>query len=105
MADTYDVAVIGAGIAGLASSVFLQKAGLRVVCVDTRAYPHHKVGESLDWSSPNMLQRVGIPREALIDDQIATYKKGIIDLRARTGGLGRQAAAEHPALAVPLREC
>ena len=78
VADTYDVAVIGAGIAGLASSVFLQKAGLRVVCVDSRAYPHHKVGESLDWSSPNMLQRVGIPREALIDDEIATYKKGIM---------------------------
>ena len=78
VADTYDVAVIGAGIAGLASSIFLQKAGLRVVCVDSRAYPHHKVGESLDWSSPNMLQRVGIPREALIDDQIATYKKGIM---------------------------
>jgi flavin-dependent dehydrogenase len=78
MADAYDVAVIGAGIAGLTSAVFLQKAGLRVVCLDTRAYPHHKVGESLDWSSPNMLQRVGIARESLIADQIATYKKGIM---------------------------
>ena len=78
VADTFDVAVIGAGIAGLASAVFLQRAGMRVVCIDTRAYPHHKVGESLDWSSPNMLQRVGIARETLIDDRIATYKKGII---------------------------
>jgi len=75
--DTYDVAVVGAGVAGLTSAVFLRRAGLRVVCVDTRAYPHHKVGESLDWSSPNMLQRVGIGRESLIDDRIATYKKGI----------------------------
>ena len=75
--DTSDVAVIGAGVAGLTSAVFLRRAGLRVVCVDTRAYPHHKVGESLDWSSPNMLQRVGIGRESLIDDRIATYKKGI----------------------------
>ena len=78
MSDAYDVAIIGAGIAGLSSAVFLRKAGLRVVCIDTRAYPQHKVGESLDWSSPNMLQRVGIARQSLIDDRIATYKKGIM---------------------------
>jgi flavin-dependent dehydrogenase len=46
--ETYDVAVIGAGIAGLAASSFLRRAGRTVVCLDARPYPHHQVGESLD---------------------------------------------------------
>ena len=74
----YDVAVIGAGIAGLAACVLLREAGLRVVCVDTRPYPHHKVGESLDWSSPGLLARLGIGKDRLLDEQIATYKKKIV---------------------------
>jgi flavin-dependent dehydrogenase len=72
-----DVAIIGAGLAGLAASIFLRCAGLRVVCLDTQAYPHSKVGESLDWSSPGLLRTLGLSRESLIDDRIATYKKGI----------------------------
>ena len=76
--EFYDVAVIGAGIAGLAASIFLRRAGLAVVCLDVQAYPHHKVGESLDWSSPNMLERVGLSSAALIADQIATHKAKIV---------------------------
>ena len=63
LAAHYDVAVIGAGIAGLAASVLLRQAGLSVVCLDGQAYPHRKVGESLDWSSPGLLGRVGIDIE------------------------------------------
>ena len=43
-----------------------------------RRYPHHKVGESLDWSSPGLLRRLGIDTDALIADGIATYKKNIV---------------------------
>lgn len=74
----YDVAIIGAGIAGLASSVLLRNAGLRVVCLDERQYPQRKVGESLDWSSPGLLRQVGIDTDALLRDGIATYKKKIV---------------------------
>lgn len=77
-AQRYDVAVIGAGIAGLAASVLLRRAGLSVVCLDAHAYPHRKVGESLDWSSPGLLERVGIDVASLITDGIATYKKNIV---------------------------
>ena len=73
-----DVAIIGAGIAGLAASVLLRKAGMRVVCLDPSRYPQRKVGESLDWSSPGLLRRVGIDTNALIADGIATYKKKIV---------------------------
>jgi len=73
-----DVAIVGAGIAGLAASVLMRNAGLRVVCLDHRQYPQRKVGESLDWSSPGLLRRVGIDTDALLADGIATYKKKII---------------------------
>jgi flavin-dependent dehydrogenase len=74
----YDVAIIGAGIAGLAASVLLRNAGLRVVCLDPIRYPQRKVGESLDWSSPGLLRRLGIDTDALLADGIATYKKKIV---------------------------
>jgi len=77
-ADVADVAVIGAGIAGLAACVFLRQRGLSVVCLDAHRYPHHKVGESLDWSSPGLLRRLGIDVKHLIADGIATYKKNIV---------------------------
>jgi flavin-dependent dehydrogenase len=76
--EIYDVAVIGAGIAGVAASIFLRQAGRSVVCLDTRSNPHHRVGESLDWCSPGLLRRVGLSSETLIADQIATYKKKIV---------------------------
>ena len=73
-----DVAIIGAGIAGLAASVLLRKAGLSVACLEARPYPHSKVGESLDWSSPGLLGRLGIDVGSLLTDGIATYKKSIV---------------------------
>jgi flavin-dependent dehydrogenase len=74
----YDVAVIGAGIAGLAACVLLREAGFRVVCLDARPYPHHKVGESLDWSSPGLLTRLGIGRDRLLEEHAATRKARIV---------------------------
>ena len=76
--QTFDVAVIGAGIAGLSAAVLLRRQGLRVLCLDARPYPHSKVGESLDWSSPGLLARVGVGADGLLADRIATYKKKIV---------------------------
>jgi menaquinone-9 beta-reductase len=73
-----DVAVIGSGIAGLAASVFLRQEGLEVVCLDAHPHPHHKVGESLDWSSPGLLQRLGIAGDDLLARGIATPKQKIV---------------------------
>jgi flavin-dependent dehydrogenase len=74
----YDVAVIGSGIAGLAASVFLRQEGFAVVCLDAHPHPHHKVGESLDWSSPGLLQRLGIAGDDLLARGIATPKQKIV---------------------------
>ena len=73
----YDVAVVGAGIAGLAASVLLRQAGFTVVCLDAHPHPHRKVGESLDWSSPGLLTLLGIRRESLLSGEIATPKAQI----------------------------
>jgi flavin-dependent dehydrogenase len=77
-AARHDVAIIGAGIAGLAASVLLRRAGMSVVCLDATSYPHRKVGESLDWSSPGLFRRLGIDAEALLAGEIATLKKSIV---------------------------
>ncbi len=77
-ATHYDVAVIGAGIAGLTACVLLRRAGLTVVCLDSQAYPHATVGESLDWSSPGLLRRLGLDAEPLLAAGIATYKRNIV---------------------------
>ena len=73
-----DVAIIGAGLAGLAASVLMRNAGMRVICLDARPYPHRKVGESLDWSSPRLLRSVGIDLDRVLTDGAATYKKRIV---------------------------
>src|SRR5688572_20271503 len=77
-AARYDVAIIGAGIAGLAASALLRRAGVSVVCLDATPYPHRKVGESLDWSSPGLFRRLGIDATDLLADGIATLKKNIV---------------------------
>src|SRR5579863_706081 len=75
--NRYDVVVAGAGPGGLAAATHLGRGGLRVVCMEPDKFPHDRVGESLDWSAPRMLDQLGISRESLVADHVATYKKHI----------------------------
>ena len=61
-----DVTVIGGGLAGMAASIHLAKAGLRVMCIETGAVDTDAVGESLDWSAPSLLEDLGLPMDELI---------------------------------------
>jgi len=74
---TSDVTVIGGGLAGMAASLHLAKAGLRVICIEPETGVHQPVGESLDWASPGLLGTLGLPMEDLIRCGIATYKRGV----------------------------
>jgi len=76
--NTADVTVIGGGIAGMAASIHLARAGWKVLCVGPDLSGSHAVGESLDWSAPALLKVLGLPMKRLIDDGIATYKRHVI---------------------------
>ena len=55
-----DVTVIGGGLAGKAASLHLARAGLKVVCIEPQQAVRPPVGESLDWSAPDLLNGLGL---------------------------------------------
>lgn len=77
-----EVAVMGGGVAGLATSIHLARRGVSVICIDPRPGPAGRVGESLDWSAPALLDELGLPRDRLTHDEAATYKRAIEVRRA-----------------------
>jgi flavin-dependent dehydrogenase len=72
-----DVTVIGGGLSGRAASLHLARAGLSVTCVEPSEGDRQVVGESLDWSAPDLLRVLGLPMEELISTQIATWKRHV----------------------------
>ena len=76
--EKFDVTVIGGGLAGMAASIHLVRAGLRVQCIEAASAGTDPVGESLDWSAPDLLENLGLPMEELIRRGIATYKRHVI---------------------------
>jgi flavin-dependent dehydrogenase len=79
-----DVIVIGGGLGGKAASLHLARAGLNVVCLEPRQAVRPPVGESLDWSAPDLLNRLGISPESLLASRIATWKRHVT-LKMRDG--------------------
>jgi 2-polyprenyl-6-methoxyphenol hydroxylase-like FAD-dependent oxidoreductase len=73
-----DVAILGGGLAGMASSIHLARAGLRVACIEPAMDRADVVGESLDWSAPELLRTLGLPMERLLTDGIATWKRYVV---------------------------
>jgi len=58
----YDVAIIGGGLAGLALSIQLAKAGYKVAIFEKEVFPFHKVcGEYISFESWNFLEELDIP--------------------------------------------
>jgi flavin-dependent dehydrogenase len=76
-ADAIDVTVVGGGLAGMAASIHLSEAGLRVLCIEPDVADTSSVGESLDWSAPGLLKALGLTMEQLIAEKIATYKRHV----------------------------
>jgi flavin-dependent dehydrogenase len=72
-----DVTIIGAGLAGKAAALHLAKAGLRVICIEPAGAIRQPVGESLDWSAPDLLKALGLPMEHLVNEQMATWKRHV----------------------------
>jgi menaquinone-9 beta-reductase len=72
-----DVTVIGGGLAGKAASLQLARADLRVICIEPEEPVRQPVGESLDWSAPELLNALGLPMGDLISAQMATWKRHV----------------------------
>ena len=76
-AQIYDVTIIGGGLAGKAAAQHLAKDGLKVVCIEPETAVREAVGESLDWSAPELLKTLGLPMEFLVESQMATWKRHV----------------------------
>ena len=79
-----DVVVIGGGLAGKAASLQLARAGLNVTCIEPSEGVRQPVGESLDWSAPDLLKALGLPMEDLVNTRVATWKRHVT-LKSRDG--------------------
>ncbi len=80
MASSYDtdVAVLGAGMGGLAAALSLAKAGRSVVLLDRSEPPWRRVGESFDWETPRFLEDLGLDLEKLVEKRALAPKPGVI---------------------------
>jgi 2-polyprenyl-6-methoxyphenol hydroxylase-like FAD-dependent oxidoreductase len=72
-----DVVVIGGGLAGQATAIHLCRNGLRVVCLEPRETFNSIVGESLDWSAPQLFAQLGFSMKDLVEAGAATLKRHI----------------------------
>jgi flavin-dependent dehydrogenase len=62
----YDVAIIGAGVAGACAAIELSRAGATVVLLEKEKAPHHKVcGEFISGECLPVLEQLGVDFEAL----------------------------------------
>jgi flavin-dependent dehydrogenase len=64
--STYDIAIIGGGLAGLCMGIQSAAAGFSVVLFEKEVYPFHKVcGEYISMESLPFLQRLGLDTDQL----------------------------------------
>ena len=60
--NTYDVIIVGGGLAGLSSAILLAERQYKVLLLEKESYPKHKVcGEYISMESKPFLQSLGIP--------------------------------------------
>mgnify|MGYP001238719610 CR=1 FL=1 len=60
--ETYDCGIIGAGLAGLSTAILLSRLGYKVLVLEQKKFPMHKVcGEYVSMESYDFLENLGLP--------------------------------------------
>ena len=71
--NTYDVAIIGGGLAGLSCAILLARRNYSVVLLEKEKYPFHKVcGEYISLESFEFVQQLGVN---VVDKELPIIKK------------------------------
>lgn len=103
MQHSYDVLIIGGGIAGLAAATLFARAGFSVAVFEKEDYPRHKVcGEYISRESVPFLKSIGLDVEELpqIDRFLLTTTGGkTLSAHLPLGGFGLSRYAFDAALA------
>jgi len=92
--STYDVGIVGGGLAGLSLSIQLAKKGHSVILFEKESYPFHKVcGEYISLESRDFIKSLGLSLDSLslpgIDTLFLTAPNGkSFTTRLPLGGFG-----------------
>lgn len=94
MKNSYDISIIGGGLAGLCNAIHISKKGKKVVLIEKNNYPKHKVcGEYISNEVLEYLQFLEVnPFDfgaVKIDNfQLSTTKSKLISAKLPLGGIG-----------------
>jgi flavin-dependent dehydrogenase len=71
----YDIIIIGGGLAGLVSSIQLSKAGKKVIVIEKKKYPFHRVcGEYISNETRPFLESIGLSFNKLGVKEISKFQ-------------------------------
>jgi flavin-dependent dehydrogenase len=92
--DSWDILIVGGGLAGLTAALHLSKAGVKVLLIEKQTYPQHKVcGEYVSNEVLPYVRSLGIDPMAVGAKQITQFemstKKGaLLQAKLPLGGFG-----------------
>ena len=92
--NTYDVAIVGGGLAGLALSIQLRREGHTVILFEKEQYPFHKVcGEYISLESWDFLTGLGVDLDAInvpiiTKLQVSSVNGKMLEQSLQLGGFG-----------------
>ena len=107
---TYDLAVVGGGLAGLSLSIQVARAGYKVILLEKERYPFHRVcGEYISNESWSFLESLGIDLPSLKVSrikrlQVSDTRGNFFDQQLPLGGFGISRYKLDHQLAVLARE-
>ena len=87
--NTYDVIIIGGGLAGLSAAILLSRKKYKVLVLEKESYPKHKVcGEYVSMESKPFIEMLGVPVGVINKLQVTDIKGYELNTSLPQGGFG-----------------